>query len=239
MRATGASRSGARPTRRTSPACRAWSPTTCCCRSSRSPSSCCSSPAGCWLAGAAGLLLADLQRIFPTAADTTLSEGIRRCRRPRRRRDRGRSSPRLVRLVVLGRAGHRVLPHLPLRVPHLGPARRSSRSGCSPSCCCSSRRRSRCRRCSAARLGRARPPARALRRQGIVLRDEPGRSAWSLLFATLCAIYRRAQARMPWARVWPGAIGATAGDRRRRPRLPALPRRHLPPLRSAPRLCSS
>jgi hypothetical protein len=37
----------------------------------------------------------------------------------RHRRDRRRD---LVRLVLLGRDGHRVLPHLPLRVPHLGAA---------------------------------------------------------------------------------------------------------------------
>ena len=68
-------------------------------------------------------LLADLQRIFPTAADSTLSEGIRRLQETSTdRRHRGPGRLDLVRLVVLGRAGHRVLPHLPLRVPHLGPA---------------------------------------------------------------------------------------------------------------------
>ena len=41
------SSSGARPTRTTSPASPRWSPTTCCCRSSRSRWSRCSSPAGC------------------------------------------------------------------------------------------------------------------------------------------------------------------------------------------------
>ena len=101
---------------------RRWSPTTCCCRSSRSRWSRCSSPAGCSARRSSqASVLADLQRIFPTAAESTLL-GRAAPRAAvlddrRHRRDRRRD---LVRLLVLGRAGHRVLPHLPLRVPLLG-----------------------------------------------------------------------------------------------------------------------
>ena len=68
-------------------------------------------------------VLEDLKRIFPTAAESTLSEGVRRLQKTSTTvGHRGRGRLDLVRLLVLGRAGHRVLPHLPLRVPHVGAA---------------------------------------------------------------------------------------------------------------------
>ena len=60
----------------------------------------------------------------PTAADSTLSEGVRRLQQTSTTVGIAAAGRRdLVRLVVLGRAGHRVLPHLPLRVPDLGRSR--------------------------------------------------------------------------------------------------------------------
>ena len=68
-------------------------------------------------------VLRDLQSIFPAAEQDTLTTRRRPDPRQldddrRRRRDRRR----LDRRLVLGRDGHRLLPHLPRRVPRLGRA---------------------------------------------------------------------------------------------------------------------
>ncbi len=115
-------------------------------------------------------VLLDLQQLFPSAAESTLEHrdpaaagDVDDRRHPRARR-RG-----LVRVLVLGRARHRVLPHLPPRLPHAGCARSCSRSGCSPSCCCSSSPPCRCRRRRACS-----PAARTTSRSG-----SPTCAGWS------------------------------------------------------------
>ena len=65
----------------------------------------------------------DLQRLFPDAAESTLLDGLRpRARVLDDRRDRRRRRRDVVLGLVLGRARHRLLPHLPPRVPLLGAA---------------------------------------------------------------------------------------------------------------------
>ena len=109
-----------------------WSPTTCCWRCSRlrcwcssSSDRCCSRltskrrparPAAA-LSGRRAEHAAELPQSDPGA----LNDNRRRCRA---RRD-------LDRHLVLGRHGHRLLPHLPRRVPRLGRAESASPSGCS------------------------------------------------------------------------------------------------------------
>ena len=205
---------------------RRWSPTTCCCRCSRSRSSRCSSPA---------------RSCRPRTSRRRWSTTCSSCSRPRRestlldglRRVRESSTTvgivalvavAVVRALVLGRAGHGVLPHLPPRRAARGCARRCSRSGCSSSCCCSSSPRV------------AVPTLQGL----VVTAPTTCRSGSSevrglvyavslagglmLLFAILCLIYWRVpRGPIPWRCVWPGALGATLAMARRRLRLPALP----------------
>ena len=155
-------------------------------------------------------LLADLQRIFPTAADSTLSEGIRRLQE---------TSPTvgiaaLVASVWFGASFWGALDTAFCRIYH---------------CECRSWVQQK-----VFALGMfvvvilfvaitvSVPTVQALLVSGA--RDLPfGLSnvkglvytitlgiGFVVLFATLCAIYRLVpKARMPWAAVWPGALGAT------------------------------
>ena len=74
-------------------------------------------------------VLQDLRQLFPTATDATLTSALGA--RPRLldqlRRGRARGE-RLDRVVVLGRAGHRLLSDLPRALPQLGASRSASRS---------------------------------------------------------------------------------------------------------------
>ena len=156
-------------------------------------------------------LLADLQRIFPTAADTTLSEGIRRLQQ---------TSPTVgiaavVASVWFGSSFWGALDTAFCRIYH---------------CECRTWVQQKVFAIGmfavvvlfvAATISV--PTVQALLVSGA--RDLPlGLSNVKglvygmtlaigvvVLFATLCAIYRLVpKARMPWAAVWPGAVGATA-----------------------------
>ena len=91
-------------------------------------------------------VLADLQRIFPTAAESTLSEGVRRLQQ---------TSPTVGIVAVVGSIWFGssfwgALDTAFCRIYHCecrpGSSRSSSRSACSPSSCCSWPPRSSCRR---------------------------------------------------------------------------------------------
>ena len=68
-------------------------------------------------------VLQDLRQLFPTATDDTLTNALDRVRNSSTELRGGRPGrERLDRLLVLGRAGHGVLPHLPRALPHLARA---------------------------------------------------------------------------------------------------------------------
>ena len=187
--------------------------------------------AGAALRGAAGVRAGGPQADLPDGRRVdAVARASGACRRRRRRvghRRGGRLD--LVRLVVLGRAGHRVLPHLPLRVPHAGCARSCSRWGCSASSLLfvvATRRGA--DRAGAARRRRART-CRSGSRRSAAWSSRP-RSLLGLvaLFVALCAIYwLGAEGDDAVARGLAGRAGRHGRDGRRRPRLPALPRQRL------------
>ena len=136
-------------------------------------------------------VLADLQKLFPSATESDLRSALRSLRsssrtvgRPRARRQR------VGRLDVLGRAGHGVLPHLPPAVPLVGAPEalraRDARRGADVL------RRERRGPGGAGPLGRqrARPAARPQPRARPRLRRSLAASL-VLLFAMLCLIYWR------------------------------------------------
>ena len=173
-------------------------------------------------------VLADLQELFPSATATTLTPGAARDPRlvDHRRHRRVHRQP-LGRHVVLGRAGHRVLPHLRRAVPLLGAP-------------------------EALRPRDARPRAAVLRRDGRACRrmqslllarrnDLPfglsGRDAlWALsLAAGLLINFVRARDDLPHraerarrvARRVAGRARGDGGDLQHRLRLPVLPHERL------------
>ena len=89
-------------------------------------------------------MLLDLEQLFPTAAESTLSAAVRRLQESSTTAGIGACRGRLVRVLVLGRARHRVLPDLPPAVPGLG-ATELFALGMFAWSCCSSSRASRCR----------------------------------------------------------------------------------------------
>ena len=154
-------------------------------------------------------VLADLQELFPSATQTTLSSALREIRGSSTTVGHHRVHRQPVgRHVVLGRAGHRVLPHLRGGVPLVGAP-------------------------EAVRPRDARPRAAVLRRDGrragdavaaaLAEADLPfglsGRDAlWAISlgaglvinFFALATIYRTVpNTAVAWHGVWPGALGAT------------------------------
>ena len=182
----------------------------------------------------------DLQRLFPAGG------GVDAARRAAARarvlddgRDRRRGRRDLVLEHVLGRARHRLLPHLPPRMPLVGAPEAFRAGDARRRPAVLRRQRDASRRCrpswSTRRtdlpfgLGEVRGLVYGITLAGGLL----------LLFALLCLVYWRVpRGPIPWRCIWPGALGARRRDRDRRLRLPALPLQRHARCASARRSCS-
>ena len=116
--------------------------------------------------------------IFPTAAESTLVEGIRRLQQSST--TVGIVAHRLLavgRRVLLGRARHRVLPHLPPALPHVGAPEAVRLRDARGRAAVHRRERRRADRAGAAGSRRARPAVRPRRRRATSSTRRRSRSA--------------------------------------------------------------
>ena len=181
------------------------------------------------LRGAAGVRARGPAADLPVGGRVDALGGLRRLQQTSTDRgDRRRRRLDLVRLVVLGRARHRVLPHLPLRVPHLGPAEGVRARDVRGRAAVRRRHASSCRRVQALLASGARDLP-------LGLSDVKGLVYGVTLAIGVVAPVRHAVRDLPARAEGADAVGRRlAGrarrddrDRHRRPRLPALPGQRL------------
>ena len=187
----------------------------------------------------AASVIADARTIFPTAAESTLR---RRHPAPAGGLDDGRHRrARLLavgRRLLLGRARHRVLPHLPPAVPHVGaPEAVRLRDARGRAGLHRGQRRG-ADRAGAAGLGRRGPAVRARRHARPRLLGTIGLGL-VVLFGALCITYFAVpKGVIPWSCVWPGALGATIATGLVDAIFPRLPDATSRRCGSAPARCS-